>query len=158
MCARATQPEPSTPSPHAVAVIRTTLGRARTTAAEERTRVSGGTEGGAGPAICGNGSTRAKARRTVRGGAIVFSRCRISDFCTSARSFVWPGSWSSTAPATQTIASPSAAPAARPPSESSIRSGGMTASAPRANDPIIDATVCSNSAPTTAPPSPTSGV
>ncbi len=33
--------------------------------------MSGGTDGGAGPAICGNGSTRANARRTVRGGAIV---------------------------------------------------------------------------------------
>ena len=39
-----------------------------------------------------------------------------------------------------------------------MRSGGMTASAPRANEPIIDATVCRRSAPTTAPPSPTSGV
>jgi len=49
---------------------------------------AGGTDGGAGPAICGNGSTRANARRTVRGGAIVFRRWRISDCCTSARSFV----------------------------------------------------------------------
>ena len=60
--------------------MRTMLGRACTTAAEESTRRSGGTDGGAGPAICGKGSTRANARSTVRGGAIVFKRWRISDF------------------------------------------------------------------------------
>ena len=36
---------------------------------------SGGVDGGAGPAIDGNGSMRASARRTVRGGTISFSRC-----------------------------------------------------------------------------------
>ena len=41
------------------------------TAADESTRTSGGVDGGAGPVICGNGSTRASARRIVRGGAIV---------------------------------------------------------------------------------------
>ena len=67
--------------------MRTTLGSARSTDAEASTRRSGGSDGGAGPAIDGNGSTRANARRTVRGGAIVFSRCRILDCCTSSRRF-----------------------------------------------------------------------
>ena len=39
--------------------------------------MSGGVRGAAGPVICGNGSTRSSARRTVRGGASSFSRCRI---------------------------------------------------------------------------------
>ena len=78
-----------------MAVIRTTLGARARTAADASARSSGGVVGGAGPAICGNGSTRASARSTVRGGASSFSRRRIVDCCTSARSFVWPGSCSS---------------------------------------------------------------
>ena len=54
-----------------------------------------------------------------------------------ARSFVWPGSWSSTAPATQTIARPSAAPA----SETAERvehaqRRNRPRAPPRANEPI----------------------
>ncbi len=98
MCGRATQPEPSTPKPQASAVIRTTLGRAARTPGERSTRESGGVVGGAGPAICGNGSTRARARNTVRGGATSFRRCRIVDCCTSVRSLDSPGIKSSAAP------------------------------------------------------------
>ncbi len=53
--------------------MRTTLGRALRTRADWRARVSGGVAGGAGPAIDGNGSMRLNARRTERGGAILFS-------------------------------------------------------------------------------------
>ena len=89
------------------------------------------------PAICGNGSTRESARSTVRGGASSFSCCRTVDCCTSARSEVCPGSWSRTAPATQTRPRPSAAPAISPPIESRAFSGGITARPPRANEPAI---------------------
>ena len=105
------------------------------------------------------GRTRANARSSVRGGATSFSCRRIVDCCTSRRSFVWPGSCSSAAPATQTQARPDRArPATRPPIESSIRSGGSTDRPPRANEPAIDATACSTSAPTSAPTSAASGV
>ena len=101
---------------------------------------------------------RASARSTVRGGAIVFRRWRISDCCTSARSFGWPGICSSAAPATQTSASPSAAPATQPPIESSSRSGGITDRPPRASEPAALATHWRSEAPTSAPTSPASGV
>ena len=86
---------------------------------------SGGSDGGAGPAIDGNGSTRANARSTVRGGAIVFSRWRISDCCTSARSFGLAGELSSTAPATHTIDEPErrAGQRARRSSRASVAAG-----------------------------------
>ena len=71
MCGRATQPEPSTPSPQAVGGDPHDARRARCArAAEESARVSGGVDGGAGPAIGGNGSTRLSARSTVLGGAM----------------------------------------------------------------------------------------
>ena len=157
-CGRATHPEPSTPSPHAVAVMRTTLGRTARTAADESARLSGGVFGGAGPAIDGNGSTRANARRTFRGGTIVFSRWRISEPRTSSRTFAWSGSCRMTAPATQTRTSPIAAPARKPPIVSSRRSGGITDRLPRATEPATDATLCSSAAPTSAPASAASGV
>ena len=138
--------------------MRTTLGRARRTAADESARVSGGVDGGAGPAIDGNGSTRANARRTVRGGTIVFNCWRITEPRTSSRTFVCPGSCSSTAPATHTTARPSAAPATKPPIESSKRNGGITERLPRATEPATAATLCSSAAPTSAPARPASGV
>ncbi len=141
-----------------MAVTRTTLGRTARTAADASARLSGGVTGGAGPAIDGKGSMRANARNTVRGGAMVFSRCRIRDPRTSSRICVWPGSCSRTAPATHTIARPSAAPATSPPIESSRRSGGIRLRLPRANEPANDAALCSRAAPTSAPARPASGV
>ncbi len=158
MCGRATQPEPSIPRPHAFAVIRTMLPRTRRTAADASARLSGGCVGGAGPVIAGNGSTRLNARRTVLGGANWFRRCKTGDCCTSRRSFVWPGSCRSTAPATQTMTKPKAAPTMRPPIVSSARNGGIADRPPRAAEPAIDPTDCSTAAPISAPASPTSGV
>ena len=155
---RRDQPEPSTPSPHAMPVIRTTLARARCTDAEASTRRFGGRAGGAGPTIDWNGSTRFSALSTVLGGAISFSRLRITDCCTSRRSVVCPGSCRSTAPATQTSARPAAAPASSPPRESSSRSGGINESPPRANEPPTAAIAWSSAAPINAPISAASGV
>ena len=115
--------------------MRTTLGRAPRTRADCSARVSGGVDGGAGPAIDGNGSMRLNARRTERGGAILFSCCTILEPSTSSRIFGWPGSCVTTAASTQTTTKPIAAPASRPPSESSMRSGGRTKSALRSDAP-----------------------
>ena len=72
MCGRATQPEPSTPKPAGDRRDPNDAGAGRAHAAASAGRVRRAESvGGAGPAICGNGSTRASARSTVRGGAHV---------------------------------------------------------------------------------------
>jgi hypothetical protein len=83
---------------------------------------------------------------------------RIRERCTSWRSCTWPGRCSATAPATQTIAPPAAAPSASPPTESSARSGGTTKRLDRIVLPSIPAALWRKTPSTSAPPSATSGV
>ena len=71
---RATQPLPSMPSPQAVPTMRTTLGAAARTPGRARTVGRRRRSAPGGPASSGNGSTRASAFRSVRGGTIEFSR------------------------------------------------------------------------------------
>ena len=85
------------------------------------TRGSGGSVGTGGPAKLGNGSIRASAFSSERGGTISFSCCSTYERCTARRRSAWPGSCSAIAPSTQTIAKPISAPATTPPAESSAR-------------------------------------
>ena len=95
------------------------------------TRGSGGGVGGAGPAIDGNGSTRANARSTVRGGTIRFSCCRIVD-CRAPRraASAGPGAAGARRRRPRRARGRAARRRASPPIESSSRSGGITAQAP----------------------------
>ena len=116
----ANQPLPSTPIPQAVPRILTTRVEAAWIAGSPRTEALGGCEGAAGPVIDGNGSIRASRCRSVRGGTTELRRLTKLDDCTSWRSRVCPGTSSATEAATQTNASPVAAPSTSPPSESSM--------------------------------------
>ncbi len=151
-----TQPEPETPSPHAVPSTRTTLGAARRTPALRRTEGSGGPTRGTGPVMEGNGSTRASARKALRGGTSSLSRRRTAERCTSRRKSGWPGSWSATAAMSHTSTSPESAPKASPPIESAVRnrSGSLRRSAAPADEP----TSSKRTAKPAAPASATSGV
>ncbi len=133
-CGRATQPEPSTPSPHAFAVILTTLGRTARTAGDESAPVPAGRLRRRRADKRLERVDRANARRRSLGGAIGSSAAGSSTADVTAQ-LVSPGSCRRTAPTTQTAPRPSAAPATRPPNESSIRSGGSTDRPPRANEP-----------------------
>ncbi len=79
------------PSPQAVPSTRTTLDAALRTPARLRTRGSSGSVGTGGPASAGNGSIRASAFRTVRGGTIESSRRSTSERCAARRRIVLPG-------------------------------------------------------------------
>ena len=151
----ATQPLPEIPSPHAVPRTRTTLAAAARTSGSRAIWLVGAA-GIGGPAIDGNGSTRASAFSSRSGGTISFSRCSTSERCTSWRSERWPGSRSATAPTIQTSAIPAAAPRTRPPAVSSARSGGKRIAA-RKNEPAIEPSASSTAAPITAPARATSG-
>ena len=126
-CGRATHPDPSTPRPHAVARIATTLGRARRTPADARTRRFGGTIGGAGPAICWNGSIRAKrAQEVARRHELVqrgagSSTAGVAAQGRLARELEQDGTGDPDERRAR-----AAAPATSPPTESSSRSGGTT--------------------------------
>ena len=137
-CGRATQPEPSTPRPHAVAVIRTTLGRARVTTADASARVSGGGDGGAGPAIAGTGR-RARARAAPCAAARSRSAAAGSvDCCTSARSVGLAGQLEQRRrrrPRRGRARAPRRRRGRR--SSRAACSGGITASPPRANEPAM---------------------
>ena len=101
---------------------------------------------------------RERAQHRARRRDLV-QRCRIADCCTSARSFVWPGKLEQDGagdPDERRGRAPR--PATRPPIESSSRSGGITASPPRANEPAIAGDRLQQAAPTSAPTSPASGV
>ncbi len=80
------------PSPQAVPSTRTTLDAALRTPGRLRTLGSGGSVGTGGPASAGNGSIRASACKTVRGGTIESSRRSSSERCADCRRSVWPGS------------------------------------------------------------------
>ena len=84
----ATQPEPAIVRPHAVPDTRTTLDAAARTPGARKTCGLGGSTGASGPAMAGNGSTRASARSAREGGAISFSRWSTSERCASRRSCV----------------------------------------------------------------------
>ena len=66
---RATQPLPAIRKPQAVPSTRTTLGAARRTPGESSSVGSGGATGASGPAMLGNGSTRASIFMTLDGGS-----------------------------------------------------------------------------------------
>ena len=71
---RATQPEPSTPSPQAVPSTRTTLRLAARTSGSRAIRAVGGATSALGPLICGKGSKRASALSSrPDGGSVSFS-------------------------------------------------------------------------------------
>ena len=81
---RATQPEPSTPSPHAVPRIFTTLAAAARTCGSRPIPFAGGATFASGPSILGNGSKRASAFSSgPDGGSALLSRDRISERWTS---------------------------------------------------------------------------
>ena len=132
----ATQPEPSTPRPHAVPSTRTTLGAASRTPGRRSTPGSGGGTWASGPPRAGKGSSLASACRTVDGGKRLFSLRRTSERCTSRRQCGCPGSWSATTPAAQASSSPDAAPRRKPPVVSSERSGGILSSSVLSESPI----------------------
>ena len=119
-CGAATQPEPSTPSPQAAAVMRTTHavraahggGReARCVRRRRRRRRAGDRR----ERVDARERPQHRSRRHDRVQLLDDPRARAPRRAPS----VCPGSCSSTAAATQTSASPSAAPATKPPIESS---------------------------------------
>ena len=154
----AAQPEPETPRPQALPVTRKTLARAAWTPGLASSAGLGGATLASGPRIEKNGSTRAIASSRRDGGTRSLISPRMRERCTSSRSSRWPGRWSATAPSTQTIAAPAAAPRTRPPTESSQRSGGSAKRLVRIALPAIEATLWSRITSTAAPPSATSGV
>src|SRR4051794_20979379 len=147
---RTNQPVPSTPTPQAVPITRTTACDARRITGSRSTFVVGGTPGARGPAIDGNGSMRASRCRRRRGGTRSSRRRTISERRTASRNPVCPGTSSAVAPSTQTKASPVTAPNASPPSESRMRNG-VRRRPPRTTEPAREATVCRSVAPRIAP-------
>src|SRR4051794_39582993 len=147
---RTNQPVPSTPTPQAVPITRTTACDARRITGSRSTFVVGGTPGARGPAIDGNGSMRASRCRRRRGGTRSSRRRTISERRTASRNPVCPGTSSAVAPSTQTKASPVTAPNASPPSESRMRNG-VRRRPPRTTEPTREATVCRSVAPRIAP-------
>ena len=154
---RATQPEPSTASPQALPITRTMLRCARFTPGRASTRGLGGAIGATGAAIAGKGSTRESALRTLDGGTIVFSSRSTYDRWAPRRSFVCPGSWSATAPTTQTIASAASPPTSSPPAVSTALSGRMRR-LERRTEPASVPSVSNNTASSAAPARAASGV
>ena len=80
----ATQPEPSTPRPHAVPSTFTTLPAASSTSGSLSIPRAGGATFASGPSIFGKGSSRRRELSSgPEGGRIVLSRCRIVERWTS---------------------------------------------------------------------------
>src|SRR5439155_14166799 len=77
----ATQPLPAMRRPQAEPSTRTTLGAARRTPRECSSAGSGGATGASGPAMLGNGSTRARIFMMLDGGTASYNSCSTSDFC-----------------------------------------------------------------------------
>ena len=87
----ATQPEPSTPRPHAIPVTRTTLFDARTTSGSRASPFSGGATIAGGPRNTPIGSTRSSSSSSRSGGKTSLISVRIVERCTERRSSVSPG-------------------------------------------------------------------
>ena len=143
---RATQPDPSTPSPHAVPSTFATLRPAALTCGSRAMRELGGATFASGPLMCGKGSKRASAFRIAPdGGSVLLRARRIVERWMSRRSPRAPGVWSATDPAIHAIPSPIAATSAAPPRPSiSPKLGGSrprrrkpTTSSPEAKAPPI---------------------
>ncbi len=82
----ATQPEPATPSPHALPRTFTTLAAASWTSGSRAIRPRGGATPASGPSIRGNGSSRrSEFSSGPDGGRTVLSRWRIAERWTSVR-------------------------------------------------------------------------
>ena len=115
----ATQPDPSTPRPHAVPSTRTTLPEAALTSGSRAIFESGAATSGLGPWIETLGSIRwSTLISALEGGNASFRARRIADCWTASRRLLAPGALSATAPNSQTSPSPSATRRTAPPEDS----------------------------------------
>ncbi len=114
MPSAATQPEPSTPTPHAVPRILTTLAlAARTCGSRAIALCGGGTAAAPGPEMRGNGSSEDSVLSSGPvGGSSALSWRRIVERCTSRR--MSGPACSATAPSTHATSSPTHAVSAAP--------------------------------------------
>ena len=109
----ATQPEPSTPTPHAVPRILTTLARAARTSRSPAIPGCGGGTRAAGPSMRGNGSSaRSVLSSGPVGGSTALSWRRIADRWTSRR--MSGAACSATAPSTHATSRPTQAVSTAP--------------------------------------------
>ena len=118
-----TQPDPSTPTPHALPRTFTTLWRASSTCGSRAIPAFGGGTFAVGPSMCGNGSSaRSVLSSGPVGGRIALSWRRIADCWTSRRTS--GSARSATAPSTQAIRSPTQAVRTAPSAPSAAANAG----------------------------------